>query len=152
MVLLKVFFCFSFKLSGATRPKMQNAITIKNATVFLDQKKVLDDINLQIPEGGHHFILGANGSGKTTLMHLILGYVWPLFGAEITVFGNRFGKCNLSEIRKQFSWVSAFLQNWTNAYWPVIEVVVSGLDGTVGMYRSIEKHERELALEILNSL
>lgn len=131
---------------------MINTITIKNATVILDRKKVLDSINLEVPEGSHQFILGANGSGKTTLMHMLLGYVWPLFGAEINVFGQRFGRCNLSDLRKKVSWVSAFLQNWTNANWPVIEVVVSGLDGTIGLYRDILEDERDLALKVLESL
>ncbi len=43
-------------------------------------KKVLDNINLCIPEGKTTAIVGASGSGKTTLVKLLLGYYTPQEG------------------------------------------------------------------------
>lgn len=131
---------------------MEDVVTIKRATVILEGNKVLKEINLSIAEREHHFILGANGSGKTTLMNLVMGYVWPIFGAEVSIMGNLYGKSNLTDVRKRISWVSSYLQNWTNARWPVAEIVVSGLDGTIGLYRNIEEYEYEKAIEILKQL
>lgn len=43
-------------------------------------KKVLDNINITIPEGKVTAIVGASGSGKTTLIKLMLGYYTPTSG------------------------------------------------------------------------
>lgn len=50
----------------------------------LHSPKVLDGINLTIPEGKITAIVGTSGSGKTTLIKLLLGYYQPVEG-EITV-------------------------------------------------------------------
>lgn len=49
--------------------------------------KVLNDINLVIPEGKITAIVGTSGSGKTTLIKLLLGYYNPVEGV-ITVGGS----------------------------------------------------------------
>jgi len=50
-------------------------IEIKNADLFLDGKQILFDINWQMSESEHWFVIGSNGSGKTTLTRMILGYI-----------------------------------------------------------------------------
>jgi ATP-binding cassette subfamily B protein len=42
--------------------------------------KVLDDLSLEIPEGGVTAIVGASGSGKTTLLKLLLNFYQPSRG------------------------------------------------------------------------
>jgi iron complex transport system ATP-binding protein len=42
---------------------------------------VLQDLDLEIPDGSITAILGPNGTGKTTLLHLILGYRQPQRGS-----------------------------------------------------------------------
>ncbi len=39
-----------------------------------DDEKVLDDLNLEIPDGSFFALLGPSGSGKTTLLRLIAGF------------------------------------------------------------------------------
>ncbi len=132
------------------------AIHIKNATLKLDGAEILHNLNLDIDRGGHWFILGPNGAGKTTLVKMILGLVWPLYGAEIEVLGNRYGRCNLFEVRKKIAWASPFMQAWTNdtqnAALTIQEVVLSGLDSTVGFYRTPSAEELEQADAVLRLL
>lgn len=53
---------------------MKNLLEIKNLSVEVDGKQLLHDINLAIPEGEVHTLLGPNGSGKTTLIMTIMGF------------------------------------------------------------------------------
>lgn len=48
-------------------------IEIKNLSHSLGGKKILDNINLTLPEGSIMGLVGINGAGKTTLLRLISG-------------------------------------------------------------------------------
>jgi osmoprotectant transport system ATP-binding protein len=53
---------------------------------FIPGNKVLDGINLQLPDRATTAVVGASGSGKTTLLQLVNAVVTPDAG-EIRVFG-----------------------------------------------------------------
>lgn len=63
-------------------------------------KKILDDISLEIPSGKITAIVGASGSGKTTLIKLILGYYKPISG-YIYLANNKIEDYNLKWLRSQ---------------------------------------------------
>ena len=48
-------------------------LTIKNLAVKVENKKVLEDFNLEIDDGSIHVIMGPNGVGKSTLSRVIMG-------------------------------------------------------------------------------
>jgi Fe-S cluster assembly ATP-binding protein len=50
-----------------------NILEIKNLSVSLGGKKLLDDINLTIDAGARRLLSGHNGSGKSTLVQAIAG-------------------------------------------------------------------------------
>ncbi len=63
-------------------------------------KKVLNDINLTIPEGKVTAIVGASGSGKTTLIKLFLQYYNPIEG-RIKIGGKNLLNFNTTWWRNQ---------------------------------------------------
>ncbi len=78
-------------------------IVIKNLTFQYEgphSKKVLNNINLTIPEGKVTAIVGASGSGKTTLIKLLLQYYEPVEGS-IEVGGYDLRKFNTVWWRKR---------------------------------------------------
>ena len=63
---------------------MQNVIEIKNLNKTFNAKKVLQGVNLAIPNGGIFGIVGLNGAGKTTLIKCVLSLI-PDFDGEILI-------------------------------------------------------------------
>ena len=47
-------------------------LTIKDLTVKVENKKVLDKFNLDVEKGSIHVIMGPNGTGKSTLTKAIM--------------------------------------------------------------------------------
>lgn len=59
--------------------------------------RVVDSIELRVPEGAVYGFLGPNGAGKSTTMKMILGLVRPSSG-EVDVLGERMGRKNRLEV------------------------------------------------------
>lgn len=131
-----------------------NIINIENARVFLSGREILKNINWQVKRGERCFILGANGAGKTTLVRMLMGYAWPLFGARVEVLGHRFGTVNLQEVRRRIAWVSPLMHQWLNSErnWTGREMVLSGPDATIGLFRDPTPEEETRAASLLHSL
>lgn len=65
---------------------MEKVIEIKNIGHKFGQKKVLENINLEIGKGEILGLLGPSGAGKTTLIKILTGQLKPSSGAAF-VFG-----------------------------------------------------------------
>ena len=66
-------------------------IEIRNVSLRLDGKSILNNISLTLEPGKIYGLVGSNGSGKTMLMKCICGFVHPTEG-EIKTDGRRVGK------------------------------------------------------------
>ena len=50
-------------------------LALQNITKVFDGKTVLSDVNLTVPKGATHALIGSSGSGKTTLLRITLGLI-----------------------------------------------------------------------------
>jgi energy-coupling factor transporter ATP-binding protein EcfA2 len=64
-------------LPRSTFPPMPSAVEIRNLSFFYDDRPVLHEISLSVPQGDFLAIVGANGAGKTTLGQQIAGILQP---------------------------------------------------------------------------
>lgn len=56
------------------------AISVRNVVRFFENRKVLDDVSLEIKRGEIFVILGGSGSGKSTLLRIMAGAIPPSSG------------------------------------------------------------------------
>ena len=58
-----------------------NMIELKNISFIKDNKKILDNINLNLDDTKFYALTGPNGSGKSTLAKIIMGLIEPTSGS-----------------------------------------------------------------------
>ncbi len=107
-------------------------IRTENVDVSMGGKRILNQINWQIFAGQNWALLGENGSGKTTLLKLISCELLPVWGGTIRRFEPDDPQ-TLDEIRKSVSLVSPDFQADFPASQKGLDIVLSGLYGTVGL-------------------
>src|SRR3546814_4478454 len=114
-----------------------------NVRVIADETCSLDLPALTIGAGESAAILGANGSGKSTLVKLIARQLYPLYGADVRIFGQE--NWNVFDLRKLLGIVSSTEQLDFDAEPPleVLDCVVSGFFASRGL-RSEEHTSEEM--------
>src|SRR3546814_16706068 len=101
-------------------------LALSNVRVMADETCILDLPALTIGAGESAAILGANGSGKSTLVKLIARQLYPLYGADVRIFGQE--NWNVFDLSKLLGIVSSTEQLDFDAEPPleVLDCVVSG--------------------------
>ena len=128
-----------------------NIIETKALGFRRNDRWILRDIDWTVEPGQHWTLLGANGSGKTTLLKILTGYEWATTGS-VEVLGKRFGTYDLRELRKVIGWVSIALGQRIRSQETGLNIVLSGLDATLGTYRSFTTVEHSHAESALTNL
>jgi iron complex transport system ATP-binding protein len=124
---------------------------LKNVSLVRRNKNILKDINWIIRDGENWVLFGRNASGKTMLLEIITGYIYPSSG-EVIRFGKKHGQYDVREIRKRIGYVSTPLKGMFGFYEKIIDVVVSGLYASIGLYRNPDSIQVEMAKELLTTI
>lgn len=87
-------------------------ICINNVSLFLDENKVLDGINLKLEGGGIYGLIGPNGVGKTSLIKCLVG-IYKVDEGEIlydskNVYDNVEVKKNIAYVSDDSYFITSF--------------------------------------------
>lgn len=121
-------------------------VEVTDLTVAYQEKPVLWDIDLHVPEGTLMAIVGPNGAGKTTLIKAVLGLIEPAAG-NILIYGKAY-----SEQRALVGYVPQRGSVDWDFPTSVLDVVMMGRYGKLGWFKRPGRRERQLALEALDKV
>jgi iron complex transport system ATP-binding protein len=94
------------------------------------QRTLLDRIDWTVASGEHWGIVGPNGAGKTTLLRIASAQMRPSEGV-VHVLGSRLGRVPLHALRRQIGLVEPALGRRFYPEQRAIDVVLSGLTGSI---------------------
>ncbi len=142
--------------TGASVPDKTPAplFSIRDAEVVRAGRTILAVDRFDLAEGEHVALLGPNGAGKSTFIQLLTREVFPLHRDEPPVRFRGNPRPLLSDIKQALGIVSATMHDQVRVHLPVVEIVMGGLFGTLGLPRHVDAGEeaRRQALDALDRL
>jgi len=121
-------------------------LEVHDLTVSYEQHPVLWNVDLSLPAGKLIGILGPNGAGKSTLIKSIMGLITPTSG-YVKIFDKA-----LPEVRSRISYVPQRESVDWNFPASVLDVVVMGTYGKLGLFRRPGKKEIQVAQDALEQV
>lgn len=113
------------------------------------ERKVLDNVSLQLHKGEILCVLGPNGAGKTTLLNCMAGLLKPEAGS-VKICGRDIGEMKAKEIATIVGYVP---QMHTPAFdYTVLDFVVMGCAPKTGTFSRPGKDDEARCMEILRSM
>lgn len=79
-------------------------INIKNIDFSYDERKIIDNVSVKIPQNSSLAIVGGSGSGKTTLCNLIIRF-WDVDSGEVNLGDKNIKAYTLESLLKNYSMV-----------------------------------------------
>lgn len=133
------------KVYMSNQPNSKVIIQIENLHVNIDDKPILQGINLCIRSGEVHAIMGPNGSGKSTLANLLArkeGY--QVASGKITYLGQ-----NLLELLPE---ECAALGLFLGFQYPVAIPGVTNIQFLKTIYNAVQKKQQKTTLDAVDFL
>ncbi|AYY66837.1 ABC transporter ATP-binding protein [Staphylococcus hominis] len=114
-------------------------------------KTILNDLNWHIETGDNWILYGVNGAGKTTLLNIMNAYE-SVSQVEIEMFEMVPGKKGYSaeNVRQHIGFVSHSLLEKFQDGEKVIDVVLSGIFKSIGLYKEYSDEHIKEAEKLLN--
>jgi manganese/zinc/iron transport system ATP- binding protein len=139
-------------LQTKSNSKMQDGnsepvpLEIHDLTVAYHKKPVLWGIDVAVPKGKLVGIVGPNGAGKSTLIKAVMG-ILPVSSGWVKIFGKPYKK-NLTRV--------GYVPQRESVDWDfpvsVMDVVLMGRYGRLGLIKRPTKRDRDVARECLEKV
>ncbi len=116
-------------------------------------KAVFSDLDLTISPFQHTLITGPNGCGKSTLVQLITGDHPMCYQNDLWIFGRKRGTGeSIWDIKRSMGIVSSELHRSHRIQGSALQVILSGLFDTIGLYTKPTQEQLSLARAWLDSV
>ena len=129
----------------------ETIIKAKKLCLQSGKRFLLNDINWEVKRGEHWLVFGMNGCGKTTLLSTVAGFKSPT-GGELEVLGQSYTKENILSLRSKIGWVSSSFFDKCYSQESALDIVLSGLFGTLGVDFSVTDAQIRQAKALLREL
>lgn len=109
---------------------------------------ILDKLNWLVRKGEKWAVQGENGSGKSTLLSLVCADNPQGYACNIELFGTKRGSGeSIWDIKKRIGYVSPEMHRAYMKDLPAIDIVASGLNDSVGLYRKPQPQQKEQCIK-----
>ncbi len=126
----------------------ESLVRISRATVYVEYRPVLRELDWELRAGEHWAVFGGNGSGKSTFLKLLYGDLSPALGGHIERAGIAAGT-PIADWKRRVGMVSPELQTDYAIDVSVLDLVASGRHASLGLVEEADAHERRIALHWL---
>ena len=113
-----------------SQKELRTWASLKNINVYIDQKKILSDINIDLNYGENTVILGPNGSGKSTFLKLLNRSIYPISTKYSSLKIFNMENINIWDIRKKIGFLFKEMEQRVNNGVNLYDVIISGFSGT----------------------
>lgn len=149
-----------------SKPRTARLLELENVTVFIDRTEILHKITWTISKGEHWHLKGENGSGKSTLLRLLAGDEFVAAGGMLKRFFPTHAELNcssennaedalvetLQDVRSGIRLVSDLGQALYSYDLTGFELLCTGFDNSIGLYRDFSPAEQEQAWKLMHLL
>jgi len=134
------------RAAGAGRGAGGPLIEMNDVSVRYGRTIILDQVTFRVRRGEHWALSGPNGAGKSTLLSLVLADNPQAYANRVRLFGQQRGSGeSIWELKARIGAMSPELHAHYPASTRVLDVVCSGLSGTMGLYRDCGEEDRARA-------
>ncbi len=128
-----------------SQKKLNAWASFKNIDVYINQKKILYNINIDLNYGENTVILGPNGSGKSTFLKLLNRSIYPLISVDSSLKLFNKENINIWDLRKKVGFFFKEMEQRVNNEVNLYDLIASGFSGSFNSRYSnfISKEDKE---------
>lgn len=119
-------------------------LELKEVEAWHGSRQVFEKLSLNLKLRENTLILGPNGAGKSALVKLICRSLYPVVkpNSALKIFGSE--SVRLTQLRSRIGVVSTELELRTPGYASAIDIVMSGMFGSIGIGRSQKPNDNQI--------
>ncbi|MCE5331043.1 MAG: ATP-binding cassette domain-containing protein [Bacteroidales bacterium] len=128
-------------------------IELRAVSVHYAEKQVLNKVKWTIRKGEFWQLTGPNGAGKSTLISMITGDNPKAYGQDMMLFGRKKGSGeSIWDIKRQIGYFTPAMIHQFTRVDTVENMIISGLNDSVGLYIEPSDLQRDIARGWLDML